>query len=41
LNHCKDMNLPQECCHELFGVSNTNEKMYKNQYFEDVLFEFD
>jgi len=40
LNHYKNTNTPQQCCPDLFGISITNQKMYKNQSFEDASFEF-
>jgi len=38
-NHPENVDIPQECCPELFGSE--NEKMCMNQSFRDVVFEFD
>ena len=40
LNHSNNTNEPQLCCPDLFGTGMKNQKMYKNQSFEDVKMEF-
>jgi len=40
LSNCKQVNEPQLCFPDLFGVEKTNQKLYNNQSFEDLEFEF-